>query len=309
MSKIFNKKDFFVLIVGILAVIIGLVYVQFGVGVDHGPKVDNSQQPIIFVSDQNKTSSAAQHLVTTTSRSGGSVAMHVDVYDDGTIKYLANKNVKRAKQPIIEVSYSGRTNTTKEQSAKLQEILVHLNHKYNYKVYDAIGFGAGALAVYDNAVTYGTKKNKMKLSHFISIAGPYQGVMPDQHINQTSGTPHQGPASNNAPAHPDNHQIPQRQQALNNQQMINSRFPSYADLKKKAKQLDENTKVLNIYGVLNSSNKSDGRVSEQSATALKKLVKADNYQSLRLTGPYALHSNILDNQIAERLVNRFLFNE
>lgn len=305
MSKVFNKKDFFVLIVGILAVVIGFVYIQFGVGVESGPKVDNSQQPIIFVSDQNKTSSAAQHLVTTTSRSGGSVAMHVDVYDDGTIKYLANKNVKRAKQPIIEVSYSGHTNTTKEQSAKLQEILAHLHHKYGYRDYDAIGFGAGALAVYDNAVTYGTKQNKMQLSHFISIAGPYQGVMPDRHANPTPGNQHPTPGATpaNGPVHPDN------RQALNSQQIVNSRFPSYADLKKKSGNLDENTKVLNIYGVLNAADKSDGRVSEQSATALKKLVKADNYQSLRLTGPYALHSNILDNQIAERLVNRFLFND
>lgn len=301
MSKVFNKKDFFVLIVGILAVIVGFVYVQFGAGVDQSPKVVNYQQPIIFVSDQNKTSSAAQHLVTTTSRSGGSVAMHVDVYEDGTIQYLANKNVKRAKQPIIEVSFSGQTNTTKDQAAKLREILTHLNHKYGYKTYDAIGFGAGALTVYDNAVTYGAKKNKMSLSHFISIAGPYQGVIADHPSNHRIGPSHK-------PSHLTNLQM-QQNQAIMNQQATNSRFPNYADLKKKSGNLDENTQVLNIYGVLNANDKSDGRVSEQSATSLKHLVKPDNYQSLRLTGPYALHSNILDNQVSERLVNRFLFNE
>lgn len=298
MSKVFNKKDFFVLIVGILAVIIGFVYIQFGVGVDDKPESVNLQQPIIFVSDQNRTSSAARHLVTTTSRSGGSVAMHVDVYDNGKIQYLANKNVKEAKQPIIEVSYSSRSNTTKEQSAKLQAILVHLNKKYGYKTYDAIGFGSGALTVYDNAITYGTKKNKMNLSHFISIAGPYQGVMA-YHPNDPHATPNQMT---------NDHQIHSHIQ-VNNQQITNSRFPNYSDLKKKSGNLDENTKVLNIYGVLSPSDKSDGRVSEQSATAIKKLVKSDNYQSLRLTGPAALHSNILDNQIAERLVNRFLFSD
>ncbi|WP_429971481.1 alpha/beta hydrolase [Fructilactobacillus sp. Tb1] len=314
MSKIFNKKDFFVLIVGILAVIIGFVYIQFGVGDGHEIGSGNSQQPIIFVSDQNKTSSAAQHLVTTTSRSGGSVAMHVDVYNDGTIKYLANKNVKRAKQPIIEVSFSDRTNTTKQQAAKLQEVFSHLNHKYGYTTYDAIGFGSGALAVYYNAINYGVKKNKMTMSHFISIAGPYKGVMPDNHNNndRRPGQPADRPqgqqpnTQNGAPVH----QPGQMQhQAMTNQQLTNSRFPSFSDYQKKASNLDENTKVLNIYGVLNANDKSDGRVTEQSATAIKSLVKSGNYQSLRLSGPFALHSNILDNQIAERLVNRFLFND
>ncbi|WP_413628220.1 alpha/beta hydrolase [Fructilactobacillus vespulae] len=312
MSKIFNKRDFFVLVVGILASVIGFIYIQFGVGDEQTPV--RVQQPIIFVSDQNKTSSAARHLVTTTSRSGGSVAMHVDIFDDGKIEYLANKNVKQAKQPIIEISFSDRNNTTKEQAAQLKKVLNHLNHKYHYESYDAIGFGSGALAVYYNAINYGTKENKMGLDYFISIAGPYKGVIPEP-VRERPVT--QEPGKDDHRTNPENgvnHQMKNNVAANGrtngpNLQNVNDRFPSFEELQKKSKNLDDNTQILNIYGVLSDKDRSDGRVSEDSATAIKKLVKADSYQSLRLTGPYALHTNILDNQIAERLVNRFLFND
>ncbi|KRN78727.1 hypothetical protein IV52_GL001004 [Fructilactobacillus lindneri DSM 20690 = JCM 11027] len=293
----------FVLIVEVATIIFGFFYIQFGAGGDKD-NVAPTQQPIIFVSDQNRASAAAKHLVTTTSRSGGDVAMHIDVYGNGKIKYHANKNV-RSKQPIIEVNFGDRAKTTKAQSEKLNEIFKYLNQKYNYKQYDAIGYGAGCLAVYDNAVTYGTKQNKMGLSHFISIAGPYQGVMPIRvPADNQRNIPRSGPHHNLA-----HHQDIIRQQSIAQQQNINQRFPSYKELKAKSKNLDSNTRVLNIYGVLGEHDLSDGRVSEASASSLKGLVKSDNYQALRLTGPDAEHARILDNQIAERLVNRFLFSE
>ncbi len=67
MNKIFNKRDLFVLIVEVATIIFGFFYIQFGAGGDKD-NVAPTQQPIIFVSDQNRASAAAKHLVTTTSR-------------------------------------------------------------------------------------------------------------------------------------------------------------------------------------------------------------------------------------------------
>ncbi|USS85739.1 alpha/beta hydrolase [Fructilactobacillus myrtifloralis] len=311
-KKIFNKWDFVVLIIGLAAVVLGFCYVHYGTFTPskmHKPQ----QTPIMFVSDQNRTSQAARHLVTTASRSGGSVAMHIDVLSDGQINYYPNGNLK-AKQPIVEVNFSDRSKTTKEQSAALNRILRHLNRKYQYEQYDAIGFGSGSLAVFTNATTYGMKKNQMKLNHFVSVAGPYQGVTVNvppmkQQPGQTGNgnQPNQGKPNQGHPGGPNPEVL--RQQAQERQQAINSRYPSYAEFKRMAKHLDPNTEVLNIYGVIDKRTNSDGRVSAASATSLKHLVPAKNYESLRLTGPMAEHSQILDNQVSERIINRFLFNE
>ncbi|USS93097.1 alpha/beta hydrolase [Fructilactobacillus ixorae] len=311
-KKIFHKWDFVVLVIGLTAAFLGFCYVHYGSFTPsklHKPQ----QAPIMFVSDQNRTSTAARHLVTTASRSGGSVAMHIDVLSDGQINYYPNGNLK-AKQPIIEVNFSDRSKTTKEQSVALNRILRHLNRKYQYEQYDAIGFGSGSLAVFTNATTYGLKQNRMKLKHFVSVAGPYQGVTVNvPPLRQQPGQPGNGNQPTQAkpnqahPAGPTPALL--RQQALERQQAINSRYPSYAELKQMAKHLEQNTQVLNIYGVIDKRTNSDGRVSAKSATALQHLVPTKNYESLRLTGPMAEHSQILDNQVSERIINRFLFNE
>ncbi|USS89225.1 alpha/beta hydrolase [Fructilactobacillus cliffordii] len=323
-KKRFNKWDLIVLIIGVSAAVFGFFYMNYNNGQSTGGKMHKPMQsPIIFVSDQNRTSAAAQHLVTTASRSGGSVAMHIDVLANGDIQYNKNGNVK-AKQPIIEVNFSDRTKTTHEQAKSLNKILRHLNHKYDYEQYDAIGFGSGSLTVFSNATRYGVAKNGMRLQHFISVAGPYQGVKLNvpplkqgQAGNQTQ-TPvnrQNGVRNNNQrpndPQHPvqPTPEMIQRQQILDRQQAINDRHPSYAELKRLSKKLDPNTQVLNIYGVVDNKSNSDGLVPASSATALKNLVPSKNYESLRLTGPMAEHSQIIDNQISERIINRFLFNE
>ncbi|WP_235804438.1 alpha/beta hydrolase [Fructilactobacillus florum] len=295
MNKIFNKRDIVVLIIGILAVLGGFFYIQFGVG--GSKEMQNARQPIIFVSDKNRVSGAAQHLVTTTSRSGGAVAIHINVLDNGKIEYDGNQNVK-AKQPIIEVNFNDRSKTTQQQAQSLNQILRKLNHRYAYKQYDAIGFGSGSLAVYYNAVKYRTSGNRMMLNHFVSIAGPYQGVLPLQPPHGEHRTTNQRATQPPQPVRPDWATI------------TNQRFPSYQEMQHLSKRLDPNTEVLNIYGVISDRDRSDGRVSEASASSLKKLIKnKDNYQSLRLTGPYAEHASLLDNQVAERIINRFLFNQ
>ncbi|USS88352.1 alpha/beta hydrolase [Fructilactobacillus hinvesii] len=322
-KKLFNKWDLVVLIIGVSAAVLGFFYMNYNNQNSGGKLHKPMQSPIIFVSDQNRTSAAAQHLVTTASRSGGSVAMHIDVLTDGEIQYQKNGNVK-AKQPIIEVNFSDRSKTTREQAKALNSILRHLNRKYQYEQYDAIGFGSGSLAVFTNATHYGFERNRMRLKHFVSVAGPYQGVklnVPPVKPGQPAPVNNQAPANrqngnrpnqqrmNNSQRPDPNNQELMREQILDRQQAINDRYPTYVELKKESKKLDPNTQVLNIYGAVDKQSNSDGLVPASSAAALKNLVPSQNYESLRLTGPMADHAQIIDNQVSERIINRFLFND
>lgn len=264
-----TKKNIFLFAIGIIVVVAGFLFIEFGINVDGVKQHDHT--PILFVSDLNKTSKAANHLTVTSSREGGEYAMKINVYPDGKIYYHPNENV-HAKYPIIKVNFNDNTASTVVQAKWLNEILVHLNRKYRYQQYNALGFGSGSLTVYQNAVSYGQEANHMRLTKFISIGGPFKGIMPKQNI-------------------------------------MNHRYPKVSELRDGSKTFPKGVSVLNVYGQLSRANKSDGRVTTSSARELKKLVPGSDYQEIKVSGKAGRHSKLLSNQMASRIIERFLFAE
>ena len=246
--------------------------------------------PTLYVHGLGGSSKSTNHLATIASRDGGNRSLVILVDKDGKIDYKGKLQLNTRK-PIIQVIFQKKFTPVDKQVSWLHEILLRLRDHYGFKYYNAVGHSTGAVTILDTAAKYDKDEDMPKLQKFISIAGPYDGVIK----LSSMGT--------------DNYVDSQGKPMIYSES--NKWFPSYQKLLNDCKNFPKDVSVLNIYGNDNSKQDSDGVVSVASAKSLKYLIgkRVKNYEEIPVNGVNGQHSRLHHNIFVDHIIARFLFDE
>ncbi|GAA6114068.1 alpha/beta hydrolase [Apilactobacillus apinorum] len=246
--------------------------------------------PTLFVHGLGGSIKSTDHLATIASRDGGQRSLIIYVDKNGQIQHKG-KIKSSARKPIIQVIFQRKFTSVNKQVSWFHEILQILRAQYGFTTYNVVGHSTGAVTALDTAAKYNNDSDMPKLQKFVSIAGPYDGIMK---------------LSNNGV---DNYVNSKGQPSVYSEE--NKWFPSYQTLINDCKNFPKNVSVLNIYGNDNRKNDSDGVVSVASAKSLKYLVakRVKNYDEIPVTGTNGQHSRLHHNIFVDHIIARFLFDE
>ncbi|MCT6822682.1 MAG: alpha/beta hydrolase [Apilactobacillus sp.] len=246
--------------------------------------------PTLFVHGLGGSMKSTDHLATIASRDGGQRSLVIYVDKDGNIQHKG-KIKSSARKPIIQVIFQRKFTSVNKQVSWFREILQILRAQYGFTTYNVVGHSTGAVTALDTAAKYNSDSDMPKLQKFVSIAGPYDGIMK---------------LSNNGI---DNYVNSKGQPSIYSEE--NKWFPSYQTLINDCKNFPKNVSVLNIYGDDNKKTDSDGVVSVASAKSLKYLVahRVKNYDEIPVTGNSGQHSRLHHNIFVDHIIARFLFDE
>ncbi|UQS84453.1 alpha/beta hydrolase [Apilactobacillus apisilvae] len=244
--------------------------------------------PTLYVHGMRGSNKSTNHLATIASRDGGHRALVVFVDKDGNINYKGNLNLQTSK-PIIQVIFKKKFTPVKQQTKWLHEILKHLKDHYGFNYYNAVGHSTGALSILEVVAKHNKDESMPKLQKFVSIAGPYDGLLtindrPNRNYVNSNGKP-------------------------NIMYPSNKWYPAYTSLLNDCKDFPKNVQILNIYGNDSSNTNSDGIVSTASAKSLKYLVskRVSDYQEIPIYGMNGEHSRLHNNIAVDHIIARFLF--
>lgn len=248
----------------------------------------STNAPTIYIHGLGGSNRSTKHLTTIASRDGGQHALTVTVDDNGTIKYRGHLS-SHMRKPIVQIIFKKKFTPVYQQVDWLRSILLNLRKKYHVKAYNAVGHSTGAVTVLDTVARYHKVKGMPILLKFVSIAGPYDGLL---HLNDRNGENYVN---------------------YEGKPMIfksaNKWLPSYESLIEDCKKFPKHVSVLNIYGNDNHHNESDGVVSVASARSLRYLVfkRVKDYEEIPINGFYGQHSRLHHNVFVDHLIARFLF--
>ena len=204
---------------------------------------------------------------------------------------LHGKFRRNARNPIIEVNMddntlSGYSNDYvrgyRTAGARyVRNAINTVNRRYGFTRVNIVAHSMGNL---ETAYFFKNYGNEVPVSHFISIAGHYDGILGvndranSLKINSRTGKP--------------------------------SRMePEYRGLLSLRRTFPRNTRVLNIYGNLENGTNSDGSVSNASSRSLRYLLngRAKSYRELMIRGRGAQHSRLHNNAQVNQAIANFLW--
>lgn len=206
---------------------------------------------------------------------------------------LHGKFKKNAKNPIVEVNFNDnklsgyQDNYVKGYeetgSRYVKNAIQKVTNKYHYNRINIVAHSMGNLETAYYFKRYANLQNKIKVQHFISMAGHYDGIV----------------GINDEP----------NRLKLNKEGRPNRIEPEYRGLLSLRKTFPRHTKVLNIFGNLEDGTNSDGDVSNASARSLKYLLngRAKKYRELMIRGKNAQHSKLHNNREVNQAIVDFLW--
>ncbi|WKN29046.1 alpha/beta hydrolase [Apilactobacillus kunkeei] len=278
----------------ILTLIVAFFAIFFAIRSDNTLMSDSyrggQNTPTLYVHGLGGSSKSTDHLATIASRDGGNRSLIILVNKRGKIKYKGNLKLNTRK-PIIQVIFKKKFTPVDQQVSWLHAILLKLKDHYGFKYYNAVGHSTGAVTILDTAARYNSDEEMPKLQKFVSIAGPYDGVIKLSSMGY------------------DNYVDSQGKPMIYSQ--ANKWFPSYQLLLNDCKTFPKDVSVLNIYGNDNSKRESDGVVSVASARSLKYLIgkRVKDYEEIPVNGVNGQHSRLHHNIFVDHIIARFLFDE
>ena len=246
--------------------------------------------PTLYFHGLQGSAKSTNHLINVGAKTDGRKVMTINVERNGQIKYQGSLN-NQMHNPLVQVNFLDNVAPVKNQVKWTHQILLHLKARNHCSGYNAVAHSAGAVTVLETADQFGNRSNVPKLYRFVSIGGPYDGVIG---INDRINQNYLGPAGKPELERP-----------------ANRWYPSYAQLVRDSRHFPKKARVLNVYGCINPRLNSDQYVSTVSARSLRYLLRnrCSDYQEIRITGRYAQHSLLHHNSVVDRVIDRFIFTE
>ncbi|QNQ81051.1 alpha/beta hydrolase [Lactobacillus sp. PV034] len=160
--------------------------------------------------------------------------------------------------------------------------LAFLKKKYHFDHYDAIAHSLGAPSLVKTEMRVHKHKRYPHLDKFVSIAGPFDGVM---YLGDIPNINHLTP---------------------NGRPLFMTW--SYAGMLLQRKRFDPQIKVLNIYGNVLDETNSDKFISVTSAKSIRYILApvVSFFEEIEMRGEMAEHSNMHDNTLVIKIINKFL---
>lgn len=277
----FKKKILFIFSISFTIFIISWSFLD-----PHPVKAATYQTPTLFIHGYLGTKNSTNHLITaSTKKANATKVLTATVSDTGQVTW-SGKWKTSIKRPLIQVIFNDNQAPMATQITWLTNILQQLKSNYQIKNFQAVSHSAGSVLIYQ---TITTQTKLPKLTRWVTIAGPFDGVIgmndqPHQNQLQKNGKPTiLYPAS--------------------------EFYPSYQTLIDERHNLPKQLSILNVYGNLNDGTDSDGQVTNVSALSLGYLVKGHikHYQTKLISGVGSDHSGLHNNQKVDKAVTKFLW--
>ena len=160
--------------------------------------------------------------------------------------------------------------------------LKFLKKRYHFESYDAVAHSLGAPALVKTEMYTHNFKKYPRLKRYVSIAGPFDGVM------------YLGDIPNI------NHLTPNGRPLLMTW--------SYVGMLMRRHNFDSKIAVLNVYGNVMDETNSDKFISVTSAKSIRYILApiVSRYEEIEMRGPKAEHSQMHDNLLVIKIINQFL---
>lgn len=281
-----NRK-WLIPILTVLAIIVGVVGGVMVVNHQQSQYLHQNYQfshtPTIFVHGWTGGKRSEQQLVDVAE--SAKVANHVmtiRVKADGKLQIKGH--LKRSdRNPIIEVIFINNRAGEVQDAMWLKHMMHRLKVQYHITTYNAVGHSMGAYAWTYYNLMVGDNKAYPKLNKAVLIAGPYDGIINNQKLNQ----PTKPPLSKLWDDAPNENQS----SASGKPKIIRPEFKLLWRLRSK---FPKQAKVLNIYGNLKDGSNSDGVITIPSARSLGYLLdnRVASYSEYQVFGPAAQHSKL-----------------
>lgn len=271
----------------VLGIIIGLVWGYIHAGKvlyaenEVGHENDYNDVPTLFIpgffGSRFSFGSLLGRLVT---NFRANKSMVIVVKRDGSLKVIGELKQSR---PLVQILFSNKSVRVSEQTNAIIRIVNLLHTNYEIDRVNLVGHSMGSISVLWSAVNMG-EQTDVVINKIVTIAGPFNDieVATNAHgIEQTELTK-DGPVSQSK---------------------------VYQVLSQTVKKLPANTEILNIGGVSDSRNNSDGSVSINSVRSLRFIVNqiTRRYQELIVTGKNASHRLLHENRQVDKSIAIFLW--
>ena len=245
--------------------------------------IDNSKKqiPIIYMHGFRGGDYTTQMMVQETTKlksDHGYLKVKVDLCNNFEISGTWTNDP----HPIIQLVFKQNIAGVYAISYMQRLALAFLKKRYNFETYDAIAHSLGAPALVKTEMQVHNHKRYPHLHKFISIAGPFDGVM---YLGDIPNINHLTP---------------------NGRPLFMTW--SYAGMLLRRRRFNPQIKVLNVYGNVLDETNSDKFISVTSAKSIRYILApvVSFFEEIEMRGEMAEHSNMHDNPLVIEIINKFL---
>lgn len=202
---------------------------------------------------------------------------------NGMVTFEGNLNFN-AKNPIIDIILEDNTNKDLNKNAQwIRNVIIATMTQYHFNKFNFVAHSMGNQSFSYYMLNYGDDLHLPKLNKQVSLAGNFNGEVDINGLDLNI--------------------------TLNNQGKPNLMLKDYKDILPMKHEYPKDAHVLNIYGDIGDGTHSDGRVTNVSSKSLEYLLgdHIASYETFKVTGPQAEHSELHDNQIVIDKINTFLW--
>ena len=214
-------------------------------------------------------------------RVGVKKVLTINVDSNGNLQ--VEGKYQQVRHPLIQVNFLNNVADTATNALWLTKVLTYVKDDLKVIHVNLVGHSAGNLAILQSRCQ---NNNLPKVDHYVSLAGPFDGVITMNDTANANQVDKQGKPQIYYPA--------------------NDYYPSYQELLNQAASFPKKTKVLLIYGNLEDGSNSDTLVSEASALSLKYLLKNNPLTVKCLKGSEATHSGLHESRKVDLWIADFL---
>lgn len=202
---------------------------------------------------------------------------------NGIVTFVGDLNFN-SKNPIIDIILEDNTNKDLTKNAQwIRNVIAATMTQYHFDKFNFVAHSMGNQSFSYYMLNYGNDQHLPTLNKQISLAGNFNGEVDINGLDLDI--------------------------TLNNQGKPNLMLRDYKDLLPMKQQYSKDAHVLNIYGDIGDGTHSDGRVTNVSSKSLEYLLgdRIASYETFKVTGPKAEHSELHDNEKVIDKINAFLW--
>ncbi|NWK84111.1 alpha/beta hydrolase [Staphylococcus sp. GSSP0090] len=202
---------------------------------------------------------------------------------NGIVTFVGDLNFN-SKNPIIDIILEDNTNKDLTKNAQwIRNVIAATMTQYHFDKFNFVAHSMGNQSFSYYMLNYGNDQHLPTLNKQISLAGNFNGEVDINGLDLDI--------------------------TLNNQGKPNLMLRDYKDLLPMKQQYPKDAHVLNIYGDIGDGTHSDGRVTNVSSKSLEYLLgdRISSYETFKVTGPKAEHSELHDNEKVIDKINAFLW--
>ncbi|WP_436854799.1 alpha/beta hydrolase [Staphylococcus caeli] len=206
-----------------------------------------------------------------------------NVSKNGMVTFDGKLNTQ-SKHPVIDIIFEDNTNKDLEKNAQwIENVIVATMAEYHFDKFNFVAHSMGNQSFSYYMLKYGSDSHLPQLNKQVSLAGNYNGEVSINGLDLDI--------------------------TLDSEGKPNQMLKEYRGLLDMKTHYPNTAQVLNIYGDLKDGTYSDGRVTNVSSRALEYLLggNIESYETYKVTGPKAEHSELHDNPVVINKINSFLW--